>query len=201
MNAGPVYIGYKRVSSVDQNSERQLDDPRVQGKLARVFEDKASGKDTKRPGFEALMGHLREGDILVVHSMDRLCRNLSDLLATVESLNRRGIGVWFLKENLDFKAGEAADAYSKLLLGVLGACAEFERALIRERQREGIAIAKARGLYKGGKPKYEGDDAAQIVARVRAGEKVAKVARAFGVSRQTVYTYLAKTDDTQVSSK
>src|ERR1700721_843936 len=129
-------IGYIRVSSVDQNTERQLDG--VQ--LDKTFTDKASGKDTKRPQLQAALDYLRDGDVLVVHSMDRLARNLDDLRKIVLGLTERGVVVEFVKEHLTFTRED--NAMSKLLLSVMGAFAEFERSLISERQREGIALAK-----------------------------------------------------------
>ena len=127
---GGKRIGYVRVSSVDQNELRQLDG--VQ--LDKKFTDKASGKDTKRPQLQAALEYLRDGDVLVVHSMDRLARNLDDLRRMVTELTGRGVVVEFVKENLTFTSED--NAMSKLLLSVMGAFAEFERALIKERQRE-----------------------------------------------------------------
>src|SRR3954468_3724448 len=136
-------IGYQRVSTVDQNTDRQLDG--VQ--LDKVFTDKASGKDTNRPQLKAALDYLREGDVLVVHSMDRLARNIADLLQTVETLNKRGVVVEFAKESLIFTGDDSA--ISKLMLTIMGGVAEFERAMIRERQMEGIAKAKQAGKYHG----------------------------------------------------
>ena len=139
-------IGYIRVSSFDQNPERQLD----QVPLDKVFTDKASGKDTERPALEALLTFVREGDTIVVHSLDRLARNLDDLRRLVATLTKRGIQIQFVKEGLYFTGEDSPMA--NLLLSVMGAFAEFERALIHERQREGIALAKQRGAYRGRKP-------------------------------------------------
>ena len=129
-------IGYVRVSSFDQNPERQLDQVQVD----KLFTDKASGKDTQRPQLDALLSFAREGDTVVVHSMDRLARNLDDLRRLVQTLTRRGIRIEFVKECLSFTGEDSPMA--NLLLSVMGAFAEFERALIGERQREGIALAK-----------------------------------------------------------
>ena len=139
-------VGYIRVSTLDQNTERQLDGQ----ELDKVFTDKASGKDTKRPQLQAALDYLREGDSLVVHSMDRLARNLDDLRRIVLGLTSKGVLVEFVKERLTFTGEDSA--MSQLLLSVMGAFAEFERSLIRERQREGIALAKKAGVYKGRKP-------------------------------------------------
>jgi DNA invertase Pin-like site-specific DNA recombinase len=176
-------VGYIRVSSLDQNTERQLD-----GKdLDKVFTDKASGKDTKRPQLQAALDYLREGDSLIVHSMDRLARNLDDLRRIVLGLTSKGVLVEFVKERLTFTGEDSA--MSQLLLSVMGAFAEFERSLIRERQREGIALAKKAGVYKGRKPSLTQEQAQQLRARITAGEKKAALAREFGISRETLYQY------------
>ena len=180
-------IGYKRVSTADQNTARQLEG--IEG-FDEVFEDKASGKNLDRPAFEAMLKHVRKGDTVFVHSMDRLARNLGDLLATVEKFNAKGVAIRFVKENLNFEPGNDASPMATLTLQMLGAFAQFERSLILERQREGIAIAKAQGAYKGGNNKLSNELAEKIRERVKAGAKVATVAKEFGVSRQTVYTYV-----------
>lgn len=177
-------IGYVRVSTLDQNPERQLEQVAVD----RIFTDHASGKDTERPQLEALLSFIREGDTLVVHSMDRLARNLDDLRRLVQGLTRRGVKVEFLKESLTFTGDDSPIA--TLLLSVMGAFAEFERSLIRERQREGIALAKKRGVYRGRRKLLSKEQAEQLRARVGAGEPKAAVARAFGISRETLYRYL-----------
>jgi DNA invertase Pin-like site-specific DNA recombinase len=181
-------VGYVRVSTYDQNAERQLED--VQ--LDRVFTDKASGKDAKREQLEELLDYVRDGDTVVVHSMDRLARNLDDLRRIVQSLTKHGICIEFVKEHLTFTGEDSPMA--NLMLSVMGAFAEFERALIRERQREGIALAKQRGAYKGRKRALSKEDISALKARVVAGEKKAKVAREFGISRETLYQYLKTSD-------
>jgi DNA invertase Pin-like site-specific DNA recombinase len=136
-------IGYLRVSTLDQNPDRQLETVLVD----RTFTDHASGKDVARPQLDALLRFAREGDTVVVHSMDRLARNLDDLRRIVRSLTDRGIRIAFVKEQLTFTGEDSPMA--TLLLSVMGAFAEFERALIRERQREGITLAKQRGCLSG----------------------------------------------------
>lgn len=178
-------IGYTRVSTLDQNTERQLDGL----KLDKVFTDKASGKDTKRPQLQAALEYLREGDKLVVHSLDRLARNLVDLKNIVTDLTGRCVVVEFVKERLTFTGED--NPMSNLLLGVMGSFAEFERALIRERQREGIALAKKKGVYKGRKRSLTPDRVKELKARVAGGGKKAVIAREFGISRETLYKYLA----------
>ena len=176
-------VGYIRVSTLDQNTERQLDGQ----DLDKVFTDKASGKDTDRPQLKAALDYLRDGDVLVVHSMDRLARNLDDLRRIVLGLTSKGVLVEFVKERLTFTGEDSA--MSHLLLSVMGAFAEFERSLIRERQREGIALAKKAGVYKGRKPSLTDEQAQQLRARITSGEKKAALAREFGISRETVYQY------------
>jgi DNA invertase Pin-like site-specific DNA recombinase len=177
-------IGYVRVSSFDQNPERQLDQVQVD----RLFTDKASGKDTKRPQLDALLSFAREGDTVVVHSMDRLARNLDDLRRLVKTLNKRGIRIEFVKECLSFTGEDSPMA--NLLLSVMGAFAEFERALISERQREGIALAKQRGAYQGRKKALVNNQVIELHRRVSAGEPKAALAREYGISRETLYQYL-----------
>src|SRR5437588_2389564 len=138
-------IGYVRVSSLDQNPDRQLE----QTPVDRIFTDHASGKDVARPQLDALLRFVREGDTVVVHSMDRLARNLDDLRRIVQGLTQRGVRMEFVKEGLTFTGEDSPMA--NLMLSVMGAFAEFERALIRERQREGIVLAKPRGAYRGRK--------------------------------------------------
>lgn len=181
-------IGYVRVSSFDQNPERQLEHVEVN----KVFTDKASGKDTKRPQLDALLSFVREGDTVVVHSMDRLARNLDDLRRLVQKLTKLGARIEFVKENLTFTGEDSPMA--NLMLSVMGAFAEFERALIHERQREGIALAKQRGAYRGRKKALSPDHVADLRQRASAGEKKAGLARAFGISRETLYQYL-RTED------
>jgi len=176
-------VGYIRVSSFDQNPERQLEGVA----LDRVFTDKASGKDTQRPELESLLGFVRQGDILVVHSMDRLARNLDDLRRLVNELTERGVRIEFVKEGLTFTGEDSPMA--KLLLSVMGAFGEFERALIRERQREGIELAKKKGKYKGRKRSLSSEQVAELKNRVAVGEKKAGLAREFGISRETLYQY------------
>lgn len=149
---------------------------------------KASGKDTRRPELERLLAFVREGDTVVVHSMDRLARNLDDLRRLVQGLTQRGVRIEFLKEHLTFTGEDSPMA--NLMLSVMGAFAEFERALIRERQREGIALAKQRGAYRGRKKSLSSERIAELRQRVEAGEQKTKLAREFGISRETLYQYL-----------
>jgi DNA invertase Pin-like site-specific DNA recombinase len=177
-------VGYVRVSSFDQNPDRQLEAVSV----TRTYTDKASGKDTQRPELDRLLAYVRDGDTVVVHSMDRLARNLDDLRRIVQDLTRRGVRVEFVKEGLTFTGDDSPMA--NLMLSVMGAFAEFERALLRERQREGIAVAKQRGAYRGRKRLLNAEQIGEVQRRVAAGEQKARVAREMGISRETVYQYL-----------
>ncbi len=181
-------IGYIRVSTFDQNPERQLENVSVD----KVFNDKASGKDVQRPQLDALLSFVREGDTVVVHSMDRLARNLDDLRRLVQDVTKRGVRIEFVKESLTFTGEDSPMA--NLMLSVMGAFAEFERALIRERQREGIALAKQRGVYRGRKKALSPEDTTKLRRRVAAGEQKAKLAREFGISRETLYQYMRGED-------
>ena len=177
-------VGYKRVSTIDQNSARQLDGVQID----KCFEDKASGKDTCRPKFQAALAYCREGDSLVVHSMDRLARSLVDLRHTVTDLTARGVAVEFVKENLRFTGDDSPMAI--LLLSLIGAVAEFERSLILERQKEGIALAKAAGKYKGRPQLLNSLQIQELRRRASDGERKTVLAREYGVSRETLYSYL-----------
>jgi DNA invertase Pin-like site-specific DNA recombinase len=177
-------IGYIRVSTLDQNAERQLDGVAVD----RTFLDKKSGKDIDREELDTMMAFVRHGDTVVVHSMDRLARNLDDLRRIVQTLTDKGVRIEFVKESLSFTGDDSPMA--NLMLSVMGAFAEFERALIRERQREGIALAKQRGAYRGRKRALSDADIATMKSRVAAGDKKAQIARDLGISRETLYQYL-----------
>ena len=177
-------IGYCRVSSFDQNPGRQLEHIQVD----RVFTDKASGKDINRPELDMLMSFVRDGDTVVVHSMDRLARNLDDLRRLVQKLTSRGVRMEFVKEGLTFTGEDSPMA--NLMLSVMGAFAEFERALIKERQREGIALARQRGAYRGRRKSLSPERVAELRRRVTAGERKTSLARDFGISRETLYQYL-----------
>lgn len=179
-------IGYKRVSSEDQNTARQLEGM----ELDKVFEDRCSGGTTNRPALQAMLEYVRDGDTLYVHSMDRLARNTMDLLHLVERLTKDEVTVVFVTQNMTF-SGEP-NPMNKFMLTMLGAMAEFERALIRERQAEGIAIAKKKGVYKGSKPKLNGAQVQEL--RLRAADPAiskAALAREYGISRTALYSYLA----------
>ena len=179
-------IGYIRVSTLDQHPERQLENV----PLDRVFTDKASGKDTARPQLQELLRFIRDHDTLVVHSMDRLARNLDDLRRLVQDCTQRGVRIEFVKEGLTFTGDDSPMA--TLMLSVMGAFAEFERRLIRERQREGIALAQQRGAYKGRRKTLSPEQAEVLRQRAADGEVKADLAREFGISRETLYQCLKR---------
>ncbi|MCA9508582.1 MAG: recombinase family protein [Myxococcales bacterium] len=186
-------VGYIRVSSLEQNVGRQLEGIQVD----RTYEDRVSAKDLQRPNLQAMITYVREGDIVVVHSMDRLARNLDDLRYLVKTITQKGVAVEFIKENITFSGDDTPMA--NLMLSVMGAFAEFERSLSKERQREGVALAKARGAYKGRKKVLSEDKVEALKRRVNdALETKAKIARDFGISRETLYQYL-RLDDSQAS--
>lgn len=182
---GMKRIGYIRVSTVDQNSERQLDG--VQ--LDKVFEDKCSGKDTNRPQLQALLDHIREGDEVHVHDISRMARNLEDLIALVKRMNMQGVSIKFHKENLTF-TGEQ-NPMQELLLGVLGSVYQFERSMLLERQREGIQKAKEKGLYKG---RPQQIDREKVLKLLDGGLSIRKTAAQLGVSVSTVQRVKAELD-------
>ena len=179
-------IGYIRVSSFDQNADRQLEGL----SLDRVFIDKSSGKDNNRPQLELMLSYARQGDTVIVHSMDRLARNLDNLRQIVKSLTFKSVKISFVKECLTFTGEDSP--MSNLLLNLMGSFAEFERSLIKERQREGIALAKKRGAYTGRKPALNAEEIVKLKDRVAIGIAKAKVAREFKITRETLYTYLNK---------
>jgi DNA invertase Pin-like site-specific DNA recombinase len=180
-------VGYKRVSTVDQNTGRQLEGI----ELDEVFEDKCSGKNTERAALQECLRFVRRGDVLWIHSLDRAARNLMDLRTITTDLVNRGVQVRYVKEGLIFGGSASTTPMSQLLLNVMGAFAEFERALILERQREGIAVARAAGRYaKPRQRKLKADQVQKIIEQVAAGVPKSRVAKAYGISRETLYVYL-----------
>ena len=171
-------VGYRRVSTIDQNLERQ-----DLGEVERVFEEKVSGKNTDRAALQEMIAFVRDGDEVIVFSIDRLARDLRDLQSIIQTLNDKGVTISFLSERLTF-TGDTDDAFSRLQLQLMGAFAEFERNIIRKRQAEGIAKAKARGVYRGRKKKV---DDQKIIDLKQQGKRVSEIAAALGVSRMTVY--------------
>nr|WP_267929125.1 recombinase family protein [Desulfolithobacter dissulfuricans] len=171
-------VAYIRVSSTDQETARQL----AGMTFDRVFEEKASGSSADRPQLQECMSYLRQGDVLHVHSIDRLARNLLDLQRIIEKLLAKGVGIRFHKEGLTFTGDD--NPFQKLQLQIIGAVAEFERAIIRERQREGILAAKKRGKHLGRPRRLTIDQIREIRQRK---DSAAALAREYEVSRQTIY--------------
>ena len=182
-------IGYARVSSKDQNLDRQTAALKKE-KVFRIFTDTVSGSSTQRPGLDGALNYVRAGDQLIVVSMDRLARSLIDLHRLVDELAERGVSVKFLKEGQTYSLDSSPVA--KLMLGLLGSVAEFERSIIRERQAEGIAKAKARGVYKGRAKVLNEEQVVQAREWVSEGVPKAEVARRFGIGRTTLYKYLTQ---------
>jgi DNA invertase Pin-like site-specific DNA recombinase len=175
-------VGYRRVSSEDQKLDRQ-----ELGPTDKVFEEKVSGKSASdRPALQAMLDYVRDGDLVVVHSIDRLARDLRDLQALVQAMNDKGVAVSFLSERLTFSAN-TEDPLARLQLHLIGAFAQFERSIIRKRQAEGIAKAKARGVYTGRKPTIDRDKVRSLKSQ---GLSTYKIASALGISRMTVHRIL-----------
>ncbi len=179
-------VGYIRVSSVDQNTARQLDGVDID----KTFEEKISGKDiTGRPELQTCLNFLREGDVLFVHSIDRLARNQRDLQNIVGDLVAKGVSIKFVTENLEF--GNKDNPMGNLMLQMMGAFAEFERTMIKSRQLEGIRKAKERGQQFGRKslkPKL----VKELNNRKEKGQSVIEIANSMGIGTSTVYKYLGK---------
>ena len=182
-------VGYARVSSLEQNLDRQLAQLRGAG-ASQIYKEKISGSTRHRPQLEEVLRYLRKGDQLIVTSMDRLARSLVDLHAIVEDLVGRGVSVRFLREGQTYSV--KADPIAKLMLGLMGSVAEFERSIIKERQAEGIARAKARGVYKGRSKVLTDAQVAQARGWVADGVPKAEVARRLGIGRTTLYKYLSQ---------
>lgn len=174
-------VGYKRVSSTDQNLDRQ----ELEG-CEKVFEEKVSGASKDRKALKEMIDWVREGDSVVVWSIDRLARDLRDLQDIVSTLNNKGVSISFISERLSFSA-DKNDAFAKLQLHLIGSFAEFERSIIRKRQAEGIAKAKERGVYKGRKTSI---DAGKIAELKEQGLGASAIAKQMGISRISVYRAL-----------
>ena len=171
-------IGYIRVSTVDQNTDRQLADI----ELDKVFEEKVSAKTANRPELQQMLGHIREGDEIYIHDISRLARNIEDLHRLVNEIIEKGCSVHFVKENLHF-SGDRTDPTQQLLLSMLGAVYQFERSIMLERQREGIAVAKAAGKFKGRPKSIDNHEIRRILSE---GNSISKTANLLGVSMSSV---------------
>lgn len=178
-------VGYVRVSSLGQNTARQLDGLT----LDQVFTDKCTGGDTNRPALKAMLAHVRKGDTVVVHEISRLARNTADLLALVKQLTDKGVAIEFKKEGLTF-TGDKDNAMNQMLLTMLGAVSAFELAMINERRAEGQAKAREAGKHMGRHAKLTADQVARLRQRAEAGESKTELAKEYGISRATLYATL-----------
>ena len=178
---------YKRVSTIYQKTDRQL----YGINFDREFIEKVSAKDSNRPELKNLLGILRKGDEIHVHELSRLARNTKDLLDIVEQILNAGSNIIFHKENLNFIAGKKRPPVQDLMLSLLGAIAQFERDLLLERQREGISLAKQRGVYKGKQSKFSDDDIEKIKAEFIKSTNKVKLAKKLGISRAYLYRLAA----------
>ena len=177
-------IAYIRVSAPDQNPDRQLEGM----EFDRKFIDKFTGRVLDRPALNEMLLYVREGDHVYVHSMDRLARNLLDLRKVVKVLTDKKVRVQFLKENLIFTGDDLP--MSVLLMSMIGAFAEFELSCIKERQREGIRLARARGIYIGRRKILNREQTAEVKRLAKEGLKKTEIAKMFNISRECVYKYL-----------
>ncbi|WP_366139425.1 recombinase family protein [uncultured Endozoicomonas sp.] len=186
-------VAYVRVSTVLQNTDRQFNG--LNGKMSfdRTFTDKASGKDADRPALQEMREYVRSGDTVNVWSIDRLARNLDDLRELVNSWLAAGISVRFHKEQLcfDAQAEGQAKAMQVMMLSMMGAFAEFELAIRAERQKEGVAIAKAAGKYKG---RQKSVDRQAVLDLLEAGKGATDIAKELGIGRKTVYRIKAEVE-------
>ena len=171
-------IGYIRVSSAEQNTDRQL----VDVKLEKVFEEKVSAKTANRPQLIQMLGHIRENDEVFVHDISRLARNIEDLHRLVREITDKGCSIHFVKENLHF-SGDKADPTQELLMNMLGAVYTFERQILKCRQAEGIAVAKSAGKYKGRPPKIDNDEIKRVLGE---GNSISKTAKILDISMSSV---------------
>ena len=181
-------IGYARVSTADQNLDSQIDALEAAG-CERIYREKASGKNTKRPELQRMMEALREGDVVVVTHLDRISRSTADLTKMLEDFKEAGIGFTALQDPVD-----TTSAVGQLIVEVIAAVNAFERRLLVERTQEGLSAARARGR-KGGRPALDAKDVKKMLALYDSKEmSVAEVCEACGVSKTTLYRYVKERD-------
>lgn len=181
-------IGYARVSTLDQNLDGQLDALKAAGCVPKyIFQDKASGAKDSRPGLDAALAMVREGDVLVVWKLDRLARSIKHLIELSAELESRGAGLSSLSEAID-----TSTPSGRMLFHVMGALAEFERSLMVERTMTGLHAARARGRKGGAKETLSPQEQKRLVSMYAAGDSVLDVGKQFGITRGTVYRYLHK---------
>lgn len=178
-----MIFNYLRVSTIDQNTSRQL----VDVPCDREYIDKASGKDVNRPELKKLLDNVRQGDVINVHSLDRMCRNVKDLLVLMEDLQKKGVTVKFHKENLTFTPN-IEDPLNKAIMTIIGAISELERNLILERVREGVAIAKKAGKYKGRQNSLSDIQMDELKSMIGKYNR-SQIAKHFGITVRSTYHY------------
>ena len=182
-------VGYIRVSTVEQHEDRQVKDLTENAEVSKVFIDKLSGKDTNRPQLNAMIDYVREGDTVVVSEYSRLARSTRDLIDIIETLQNKGVTVISMKEKLDTSTPQG-----EFMLTVFAGIATLERKLMLQRQKEGIAIAKANGKYKGRQSKQKPDDWESLKAMYMSRQiTVSEIAKRCDVSRPIVYKWLKET--------
>jgi DNA invertase Pin-like site-specific DNA recombinase len=180
-------IGYIRVSTIEQNEGRQIEGLKKHD-IEKWFTEKVSAKDTNRPQLKEMIEFARKGDTIYIHSLDRLARSTKDLLEIVEGLQAKGIHLVSNKENID-----TSTATGKLMLTMIGAIAEFERANMLERQKEGIAIAVAEGKFKGRKQIDYPDNWNEVYPKWKSREMTSNNAMdQLGLKRNTFYKLVEK---------
>jgi len=180
-------VAYIRVSTEEQNTARQEEMMKIQG-VEKIFMEKISGKNTNRPQLKAMLDYVREGDTLVVESYSRLARNTQDLLKIVDELEKKKVAFISLKENIDTSTPQG-----KLMLTIFAGLAQFERECTLQRQKEGIAIAKEQGKYKGRKALEKPENWDSVIERMNKGEITKVQARTeLGLTHATFYRLLKR---------
>jgi DNA invertase Pin-like site-specific DNA recombinase len=189
-----MIIGYKRVSTIEQNEARQLD-----GKeLEKVFIDKCSGVAADRPALNEMLEFCREGDTILVHSLDRLARSVEHAKKIINQIIDKKVTVTFLEENLTFNKAENSP-YAELIFHITAMFAQFERRIIKERQRQGIEIAKKKGLYKGRKCSITAEMKKIILFKLQCNVRKAQICKDLKISRSTLYKFLTDNFEKSVS--
>lgn len=198
-------VGYIRVSSLYQNTERQL----AGVDLDRCYTDKITGIKSDRPQLNAMMEFVREGDIVIVHSLDRLARDLSLLIDIVTKLNKKGVSIQFIKENLTFNSINK-NPMDELIFHVFGAVAQFQRSILKEAQREGIENAKKKGIYKGRKKALGADEEKLLLdillkknSNVSEYKKMSytEIARKFDITPVTLWRYRKSLENIELNNE
>lgn len=181
-------VAYVRVSSAGQNLDRQLEAVGAADKTYREYQSAATASE--RPQLREALDYVREGDTLVVSSIDRLARSLRDMLEIMEELEQKGVTVEFISQGLTIRP-DGGDLTTRLILHIITAVAQSEREMLRERQAEGIAIAKQiPGKYRGRARKLSSEQIKELRTRARDGVPKAQLARDYEISRTTLYAYL-----------